>query len=251
MKVGQVGDGSSRTRLSHRPSVGKTNANADALSRCPLPTSSDSHPTAEVVAAITGAERDDEDQSIKDLATLQQADETLQPFIEYLATGVLPQEDRLARRVALTSSQYTILDRILYHIADDSALWIVPPSSTRRELFDEVHGGRFGAHLSDLKVYSELRKHYWWEGMRRDVNNWTRACLICATYHVRRKVKPPLPPLPVSGTFDGVGVDVPKTRRGNRYAVVFVDYLTKWPEVPDPTSANIARLLIEEVISRH
>ena len=69
--------------------------------------------------------------------------------------------------------------------------------------------------------------------MCHDVNNWTRACLICATYHVGWKVRPPLTPIPVSGAFDRVGVDVvqlPKTKRGNRYAVVFVDYLTKWPD---------------------
>ena len=44
------------------------------------------------------------------------------------------------------------------------------------------------------------------------------------------KVKPPLTLIPVGGAFDRVGVDIlqlPKTRRGNRYAVVFVDYLTK------------------------
>ena len=41
---------------------------------------------------------------------------------------------------------------------------------------------------------------------------------------------------------------------GNQYAVVFVDYLTKWPEVfatPDQSAATIARLLVEQVVSRH
>ena len=36
--------------------------------------------------------------------------------------------------------------------------------------------------------------------------------------------------------------------------MVFVDYLTKWPEVfavPDQSSATIARLLVEEIVSRH
>ena len=70
-------------------------------------------------------------------------------------------------------------------------------------------------------------------------------------------MRPPLTPIPVNGPFDRVGVDVlqlPKTRRGNRYAIVFVDYLTKWPEVyatSDQTAPTISRLLVEEVISRH
>ena len=70
-------------------------------------------------------------------------------------------------------------------------------------------------------------------------------------------MKPPLTPIPVAGLFDRLGVDVlqlPRTKRGNRYAVVFVEYLTKWPEVyavPDQTAPTIARLLVEEIVSRH
>ena len=64
-------------------------------------------------------------------------------------------------------------------------------------------------------------------------------------------------PIPVGGPFNRIGVDVvqfPRSKNGNRYAVVFVDYLTKWSEVfpvPDQTAATIARLLVEHIISRH
>ena len=70
-------------------------------------------------------------------------------------------------------------------------------------------------------------------------------------------VKPLLTPIPVAGPFDRVGVDVisfPKSRRGNSYAVVFVDYLTKWPEVfpvADQTALTIARLLVTKIIPQH
>ena len=134
---------------------------------------------------------------------------------------------------------------------------MIPPTRLRSQIFQEAHGGRFGAHLSDVKVYSELRRHFWWNGMRTDVTRWSRACLVCATHSTGRKVRPPLTPIPVSGPFDRVGVDViqfPRSRNGNQYAVVFVDYLTKWPEVfavPDQSSATIARLLVEEIVSRH
>ena len=54
-----------------------------------------------------------------------------------------------------------------------------------------------------------------------------------------------------------VGVDIlqlPMSMDGNQYAVVFMDYFTKWPEVfavPDQTAETIARLLVEQVIPRH
>ena len=54
-----------------------------------------------------------------------------------------------------------------------------------------------------------------------------------------------------------MGVDVlqlPLTFSGNQYAVVFMDYFTKWPEVfavPNQKGETIARLLVECVISLH
>ena len=61
----------------------------------------------------------------------------------------------------------------------------------------------------------------------------------------------------MSGPFDRIGVDVvqfPKSKRGNKYAIVFIDYLTKWVEVfatPNQTALTVAKLLVEEIISRH
>ena len=77
---------------------------------------------------------------------------------------------------------------------------------------------------------------------------------MCATRNVGQAIKPTLTPIPVGGPL---GVDVlqlPKSSRGNHYAVVFMDYLTKWPEVfatADQSVPTIAKLLVEKVISRH
>lgn len=178
-------------------------------------------------------------------------------MIVYLETGVLPSEEKLAKKTAMTASQYLVEDQILYHVESDGTLRLVPPATHQEDLFQQAHSGVFGAHLSEAKVYSELRRHYWWEGMREDIGKLTRGCLVCATRESGRASRAPLTPISVSGPFDRVGVDViqfPKSRLGNHYAVVFVDYLTKWPEafpVPDQTAATIARLLIDEIISRH
>ena len=72
-----------------------------------------------------------------------------------------------------------------------------------------------------------------------------------------KPIKPYLTLIPVAGPFDWVGVDVikfPCSSRGKKYSVVFIDYLTKWPEVfatSDQTSLTIAELLVEHIISRH
>ena len=63
---------------------GKRNTNADALSRSPLPDTLSGDPTCGVVAAITGRERD--------LATPQRADEDLAAIVNFLESGILPED---------------------------------------------------------------------------------------------------------------------------------------------------------------
>ena len=46
----------------------------------------------------------------------------------------------------------------------------------------------------------------------------------------------------------------PRSKKGNQYAIVFVDYLTKWPEVfatKDQSSLTIAKLLVENIVAQH
>ena len=72
-----------------------------------------------------------------------------------------------------------------------------------------------------------------------------------------RVVQPPLTPISVYGPFHRVGVDViqfPKSHTGNRYGVVFIDYLTKWLEVfatSDQTALTIAKLFVEQIVCQH
>ena len=65
-------------------------------------------------------------------------------------------------------------------------------------------------------------------------------------------------PLPVEGAFDRVAVDVlgpfKPSNRQKRYIVAFSDYLTRWCEaipVPSVEAFVIARLLVDEIITRH
>ena len=91
--------------------------------------------------------------------------------------------------------------------------------------------------------------------MRADIDRWARACRVCVSRNIGKPLHPPLVPLPVGGPFDRVGVDVvqlPTSRMGNKYAVVFIDYLTKWPEVTrDQSSLTITKLLVEHIIPQH
>ena len=69
--------------------------------------------------------------------------------------------------------------------------------------------------------------------MRKEIAQLCCSCETCASRNVGKPVKPYFMPIPVAGPFDQVGVDVikfPCSSQGKRYAVVFIDYLTKWME---------------------
>ena len=154
------------------------------------------------------------------------------------------------------SSNYSLIDGVLYFNQPDGRLLLVVPKDKRQKLLQEAHGGILSGHLREMKTYSQLQKHYWWPGLRTDVRKWCQSCLVCASRHIGKAQKPPLSPIPVTGPFDCLGVDIiqfPCSYDGNKYAIVFMDYLTKWPEVfpvPNQTAETIAQALVE-VISRH
>ena len=90
------------------------------------------------------------------------------------------------------------------------------------------------------------------------MQNYCCSCLICASRNPGAKNKPPLCPIPVpSKPFVRIDVDVlsmPLTERGNKYALVFVDYFTKWPEVfaiPDQSADTVSRVFINEIVCRY
>ena len=169
----------------------------------------------------------------------------------------MPNDDKNTRELLLSRAQYHMEEGVLYYVESDKTLCLIPPAGDRKHLFEEAHSGKFGAHLRDAKVHGELSKHYRWPRMRANISEWCQGCLVCATRQPGRAVQPPLTPIPVGGSFHWVGIDViqfVKSHSGNQYAILFTDYLTKWPEVfanRDQTAFTIAKLFVEEIVCCH
>ena len=196
--------------LHYRP--GKTNQNADTLSRTPIDTQSEIfvEPDEKLAATLSVPEVSDKDGERIGLAKSQMDDDELRPVIEFLKNGSLPTDENGARELVLNKKQYVLLDDVLYHMVTDGTLRVIPPDKYRRDIIMEAHDGKFGGHLRDAKVFGQISRTYWWPGMRKEVKLHCRSCEKCASRHVRKAIKPPLTPIPVNGPFDRVGVDVIK-----------------------------------------
>ena len=235
--------------IKHKP--GKANSNADALSR-----------NVAVVNSVTTSEEEEEvtDQDLQSLREQQWEDPKLKPMLQYLSDKILPCDKAAATRIVMESKHYDLMDGVLRfeNPAFPKRWCVVVPQELKQQTLEEAHGGCFAGHFSENKVYDRLRRYAWWKGMRADVRRYCRGCLVCVSRRGPGKgLRPPLHPIAVGGPFHRVAVDVlqlPKTVNGNQYVIVFMDYLTKWPEAfaaADQTAETIARLFVEQIICRH
>ena len=91
--------------LKHRS--GKSNSNADALSRNPVTEEASVLTIESLDAATISAQTEQREE--------QEKDPELSPILKYLTDGTLPGDKALAKRLALESTQYAVLDGLLHH----------------------------------------------------------------------------------------------------------------------------------------
>ncbi|XP_076895604.1 uncharacterized protein LOC143548280 [Bidens hawaiensis] len=62
-----------------------------------------------------------------------------------------------------------------FRVDENGTIWCgkrlcVPDDSTLREtLLNEAHNSPFSIHPGSIKMYRDLKQHFWWSGMKEDV----------------------------------------------------------------------------------
>ena len=151
-----------------------------------------------LVATISIPEVSDKKGERNGLAESQMSDIQLRPIIEYLRNGSLPTDENAARELMLNKKQYVLLDDVPYNMVADGTVHVITPVKQQREIIKEAHDEKFGGHLQDAKVFSQISKSYWWSGMHKEVTRYCRSCEKCASCHVGKAIKPPLTPIPAN-----------------------------------------------------
>ena len=232
--------------LQYKP--GTANKVADSLSRTPV----------SVCKMTSGSETGDP--VLAKVQEGQRQDAELKMLIEYLESKVLPADSRAASEVMnLARKGYYLVSGVLYYEGPDmpGRRRLVVPRHLRKQVIDENHDAIFAGHFSSKKTQKKISQLYFWPGMAGDVYQKCLSCVTCASAQGQsRRSKPPLKSIPVSGPFECIAMDFKEmdlSRSGNRYALVFQEYLTKWPEVypvADRTAPTVARCLVD-LVCRH
>jgi len=118
----------------------------------------------------------------------------------------------------------------------------------------EAHQSLYTAHPGSTKMYRDLREHYWWNGMKREVAQFVERCLTCQRIKAEHQ-KPAgmLKPLTIpEWKWEHIAMDfvtsLSKTMTGLDVVWVVVDRLTKSTHfLPIKTTYDMSHLAKEYV----
>lgn len=122
---------------------------------------------------------------------------------------------------------------------------------------EEFHSAAPSGHKGVTKTYSKIRQYFFWDNMKRDVQNFIQNCLNCQLKKlVRVKNRQPMTLIDTPGkAFDKISMDMvgplPLTYRYNKYLLTIQDLLTKYSlaiPIPDGSAKTIAEAFLNKFL---
>ncbi|KAI9560471.1 hypothetical protein GHT06_014495 [Daphnia sinensis] len=208
----------------YRP--GKTNQNADTLSRIPIHQIS----YTPAISVISKA-------GLPSTAEIKQAQ----------GTGLcIDQKKRFQHKLNK--------DGLLTHKGK-----ILIPSCLKHRVMERFHDHLLGGHLGIAKTVKRISQRFFWPNMVKDITMYINSCTICAKRKAYGKKTAPLSPLePTTFIWQRVALDIvgplPETYKGNRYILVMSEYTTRYMlavAMKNQSARTVARKFIRHVILRY
>jgi len=218
------------------------NSNADALAR--LATSRDADLLNLVpleVLKVPSIEKRPE------VAPVELQPGWMDPIIRYLVGGELPEEKQQAKKIKYQAARYTMHDDVLYRRGYSTPLLRCLGAEEAKRVLSEVHDGVCGNHAGGQSLaYKILRQGYYWPSLRKDAVEYAKKCESCQRYAPTPRLhSEDLTSIMSPWPFAKWGIDLigplHKTPGGYKFAIVAVDYFTKWVEAEPLTAISEAK----------
>ncbi|GBC06079.1 hypothetical protein RclHR1_06610002 [Rhizophagus clarus] len=120
-----------------------------------------------------------------------------------------------------------------------------------------MHNDPTATHFAIDIMFNKIKDRYYWPQMYENIREYVISCDSCQR-RGKSKANQLLHPIAVHGPFYQVGIDfvrpLPITPNENRYIIVAIDYMIKWPEarpVLCATAEETSQFIYEDIICRH
>ena len=129
----------------------------------------------------------------------------------------------------------------------------------RKIILNDFHTLPTGGHAGINRMYNNIKKYYFWPGLRLDVEDFVKRCDDCQRYkHSRPNVQPMSITTTASSAFQNVYLDLvgplDEDNEGNKYILTLQCELSKFVEccpLPNKESAQLARAFVNNFILRY
>ncbi|XP_017227902.2 uncharacterized protein LOC108203469 [Daucus carota subsp. sativus] len=189
---------------------------------------------------------------VHQIETEEAVDTWMTPIWSYIKNGTLPEDKTEARKLRYKAASYVDYKGSLYKRGFNQPLLKCIGGDECNYILREVHEGICGNHSGGSSLAQKiLRQGYYWPTLKEDALKFAKACDKCQ--RIANYVNSPAAPLtslmsPWPFAMWGIYLigELPKGKEGVKYAVVAVDYFTKWTEA-EPLATITAKKLVEFV----
>ncbi|CAL9024364.1 unnamed protein product [Prunus brigantina] len=172
----------------------------------------------------------------------------MDPIHAFLTNDTLPIDRTEAKAVRRRSARYLLLQGILYRRSYSLPLLRCVSPQQGDYILHEIHEGACGDHSGSRSLaFKAVRQGYYWPSLHADATWLVQRCDPCHRFGSVSKVPAePLSPIPSPWSFAQWGLDLigpmPPGKGQVKFAVVAVDYFTKWAEAEALTTITAAKI---------
>ncbi|XP_022156880.1 uncharacterized protein LOC111023714 [Momordica charantia] len=158
---------------------GKANVVADALSRR---ATSMAPPTVPRRPVLDELDRSEVELAVEDVSAVL-ARLSVEPTLRQRVIAAQRGDPSLSKGFSMVGQgDFSLLGdtALLYQ----GRLCVPRDFSLRKDLLTKAHSTPFSVHPGSTKMYRDLKKHYWWHNMKREIAQFVSRCLTCQQYGV-------------------------------------------------------------------
>lgn len=130
---------------------------------------------------------------------------------------------------------------------------------TRKIILNDFHLLPTGGHTGINRMYNNIKKYYFWPGLRNDIIKFVKRCDECQRFkHSKPNVEPMSITTTPSHAFQRIFLDIvgplPENLDENRYILTLQCDLSKFVEcyaIPNKEAETVAKIFVEQFILRY
>ncbi|KAI5339814.1 hypothetical protein L3X38_019086 [Prunus dulcis] len=182
------------------------------------------------------------------ICTIDHSPTWMDPILQFLQNQTLPADPAEARRVRHRSARYLVINGSLYKRGFSLPYLRCLTPEEGHYVLREIHEGICGNHSGARSLaHKAIRQGYFWPSLHTDAQAFTQKCDKCQRFaNIPQLPAEPLTAMVSPWPFAQWGLDLigpmPEGKGQVKYAVVAVDYFTKWAEAEALATITAARI---------